>query len=105
MASLPSAIPGRYFLFNEHETAGACLNFLRDQVLFPQDSLAVGHTPDDFYARLNGLVAQTAAGSERVIFTPWLHGERSPVEDRTVRGGWHNLSMRTTTRPHGTCRL
>jgi xylulokinase len=31
-----------------------------------------------------------------VIFTPWLNGERSPVDDHTVRGGWHNLSLRTT---------
>jgi xylulokinase len=30
MALLPSAIPGKYFIANEQETAGACLNFLRD---------------------------------------------------------------------------
>ena len=42
-------------------------------------------------------VAETApAGSNHLIFTPWLHGERSPVDDRTLRGGWHNLSLRTT---------
>jgi len=96
MAALPSAIPGRYFLFNEHETAGACLTFLRDQVLFAEDNLTGAHKPDDFYARVDHLVAATPAGSERVLFTPWLHGERSPVDDRTVRAGWHNLSMRTT---------
>jgi xylulokinase len=28
-----------------------------------------------------------------VIFTPWLYGERTPVEDRFVRGGFHNLSL------------
>ena len=26
---------------------------------------------------------------------PWLNGERSPVEDKVVRGGWLNLSLRT----------
>lgn len=31
-----------------------------------------------------------------MIFTPWLNGERSPVDDHTLRGGWHNLSLRTT---------
>ncbi len=32
-------------------------------------------------------------GSHGVIFTPWLYGERTPVEDRFVRGGFHNLSL------------
>jgi xylulokinase len=32
-----------------------------------------------------------------VLFTPWLNGERSPVDDHTVRGGFHNLSLSTTT--------
>ena len=28
-----------------------------------------------------------------VIFTPWLNGERTPVDDHTIRAGWHNLSL------------
>ena len=35
MAAIPSAIPGRYFIANEQETAGGCLAFLRDNILFP----------------------------------------------------------------------
>jgi len=31
-----------------------------------------------------------------VLFTPWLNGERSPVDDHTIRGGFHNLSLGTT---------
>ena len=30
-----------------------------------------------------------------MIFTPWIAGERSPVDDRNARGGWHNLSVQT----------
>ncbi len=30
--SLPAAIPGRYILTDEQETAGACLNYLRDNI-------------------------------------------------------------------------
>jgi xylulokinase len=37
MASLPSAIPGRYMLTNEQETAGACLTFLRDNLFYHED--------------------------------------------------------------------
>jgi xylulokinase len=31
-----------------------------------------------------------------MIFTPWLYGERTPVDDRLARGGLHNVSLRTT---------
>lgn len=96
MASLPSAIPGRYLLINEHEVAGAALTFLRDSVFFADDGLLPAVAATDAYARLDALAATTAPGSGKVIFTPWLHGERSPVDDHTVRGGWHNLGLRTT---------
>jgi xylulokinase len=90
--SFPSAIPGRYMILDEQECAGACLTFLRDNVFFADDEL---HTaaPFDLWARLDHLVEQTPPGSGGVIFTPWLYGERTPVEDRLVRGGFHNLSL------------
>jgi xylulokinase len=31
-----------------------------------------------------------------VVFTPWLAGERSPVDDRLARAGFHNLSLAST---------
>ena len=96
MASLPSAIPGRYLLINEQETAGACLTTLRDRFLYPEDALDTTPAPPDYYARLEAAADAAPPGSNRLIFTPWLHGERSPVDDRTLRGGWHNVSLRTT---------
>ena len=90
MASLPSAIPGRYFVANEQETAGAALTFLRDHVLFG------GSPPDGAYAEFDRMAGQAPPGSGGVIFTPWLYGERTPVEDRFVRGGFHNLSLSAT---------
>jgi len=87
MASLPSPIPGRYFVANEQETAGAALTFLRDRVLFG------GNPPASAYAEFDRMAAQAPPGSHGVIFTPWLYGERTPVEDRFVRGGFHNLSL------------
>jgi xylulokinase len=96
MASLPSAIPGRYLLINEQETAGACLTMLRDRFLYPDDALANTPAPLDFFARLEAAAEAAPAGSNGLIFTPWLHGERSPVDDRALRGGWQNISLRTT---------
>ena len=42
MASLPSPVPGRYFIADEQETAGAALTFLRDRVLFGDGPPAAG---------------------------------------------------------------
>ncbi len=95
MAALPSAIPGRYLLTNEQECAGVCLTFLRDNLLFPDDELATPR-PADVYPTLDRMAARVAPGSGGVLFTPWLYGERTPVEDHTVRGGFHNLALHTT---------
>ncbi len=83
-AALPSAVPGRYFLANEHEVGGAALLWLRDQAGMIRD-LDEAHE----------LAAASVAGSNRVIFTPWLNGERTPVDDHTIRGGWNNVSLTT----------
>ena len=85
VASIPAALAGRYLIADEHETAGACLTFLRDNLGFAED-----------FEAMNTMVDSVAPGSGRVLFTPWLNGERSPVDDHTIRGGFHNLSLSTT---------
>ena len=57
--------------------------------------------------RLRALIelAETSPpGSGGILFTPWLAGERSPVDDRNARGGWHNLSVRDAQRRPGPLR-
>jgi xylulokinase len=92
LASVPSAIPGRYLLANEQEAAGVCLAELGSW-LFPAGA---GAPPADPYAAMLALAAEVPAGSDGLIFTPWLNGERSPVDDRTVRGGFFNQSLGVT---------
>jgi xylulokinase len=96
LAALPSAIPGRYLLTNEQETAGACLQFLRDNLFFHQDELSTGEKPKNAYKLFDQIAERTPPGSERVIFTPWLYGERAPIDDHLVRGGFFNQSLHTT---------
>lgn len=101
IASIPSGIPGRYLVADEHETGGACLTWLRDNLLYPDDALDPGGpgspgrpgAPGDFFAALNDVAAAVPVGAHGVLFTPWLNGERSPVDDHTIRGGFHNLSL------------
>ena len=42
IATIPSVIPGRYLLANNHETAGVCLQWLRDNVVVQDDGLIDG---------------------------------------------------------------
>lgn len=96
MASLPSALPGRYFVANEQETAGACLVWLRDNLVHPSDALGDHAAPSDFMARLDEAAAGSAPGAGGVLFTPWLYGERCPVADHAVRAAFIGLSLTTT---------
>jgi xylulokinase len=90
VASIPAALPDRYLVADEHETAGACLTFLAD---------LLGEEPGtEAYRRFDEVAAAVPAGAHKTLFTPWLNGERSPVDDHTIRGGFHNLSLSTSRR-------
>ncbi len=98
IATVPGLTKDRYLVANNHETGGACLQWLRDQIIAPADGLYGDHPPPS-YPALTDAAAAVPAGAGGVIFTPWLSGERSPVDDRDARGGFHNLSL-STTRAH-----
>ena len=93
MASVPSAIPGRYILGNEQNIAGGALSFLRDKILYHKDELLKEEAVPDVYKIFDRIVETVPAGSNNLIFTPWLIGERAPVDDHTIRGGLYNLSL------------
>ncbi len=101
-ASLPSSIPGKYFTAIEQETAGATLSFLRDNLLYHKDELLNEEQIDEdklktgVYKIFDQIVETSPAGSNKLIFTPWLWGERAPIEDHTVRGALVNISLKTT---------
>jgi len=92
IASVPGLRPNTYLVANNHETAGICLQWLRDS-FFASDAL---QPPP--YDELVRMAAAAPIGAQGVIFMPWLKGERTPVDDRTLRAGFLNLSL-TTDRP------
>ena len=93
MASIPGFTPRSYLIANNHETGGASLRWLRDCVLRADDGL--GQAPDDYDA-VTSAAAMARPGAGGVIFTPWLKGERSPVEDANLRASFLNVSIQTT---------
>jgi xylulokinase len=101
IASVPGLTPGRFLVADNHDTGGLCLQWLRDNVIGPADGVLDGQVdaPPPSFDALTALAGRVPAGSGDVLFTPWLAGERSPVDDRHARGGFHNLSL-ATTRAH-----
>jgi xylulokinase len=84
IATVPGLDPAHPVVANNHETGGAALRWLLEQVL-----------PGSGYDELVAEAERAPAGSEGVLFTPWLNGERSPVEDKDLRASFLNVSLRT----------
>lgn len=96
IGSFPCSIPDKYFIINEQETAGKCLTWLRDNILYNKDDLLQEECLPNIYQVFDRVVESSRPGSNRLIFTPWLYGERTPVEDHLIRGGLFNLSLENT---------
>jgi xylulokinase len=86
IATVPGVSPQRYLVIDNQDTAGRAFEWLRDGAFGGALS----------YDDLTAAAAKVPPGADRVIFTPWLAGERSPIDDRLARGGFHNLSLATT---------
>lgn len=106
IASILGAIPGGYNYVAEQETSGLCLQWVRDHLALDEIGVFLGarHAADknreyeSLYQFLNKKVEETEPGSGGVIFTPWLHGNRSPREDAHARGMFFNLGLSTGKR-------
>jgi xylulokinase len=89
IATVPGLSNDSYLLVNNQETGAKALEWVRG-------ILAGGGVALD-YDQLSQLASTAEPGSGGVLFTPWLAGERSPVDDRSARGGFTNLALATTT--------
>ena len=69
------------------------MSFLRDNILYHKDELLQEEHVPDVYKIFDRIVEKTPAGANNLIFTPWLFGERSPVDDHSVRGGLYNIQL------------
>ncbi|MDD3840280.1 MAG: FGGY-family carbohydrate kinase [Clostridia bacterium] len=83
IASIVGANPKSFNYFAELETAGKCLEWIKDYLAL------------DKYDYMMHLIKDVPAGSHGVIFTPWLHGNRCPFEDSNARGIFFNISLAT----------
>lgn len=96
LASIPCAVPGRYLLTALQATAGGNLTFLRDNIIYHKDELLQEADVPDIFKVLDQIANRVPAGANGVMYTPWIWGERAPVEDKTLRAGLYNLSLNST---------
>ena len=89
IATVPGLTNDSYLVINNQETGARALEWL-------QGVLAGTGRPMS-YPEMTDLAATSPPGSNGVIFTPWLTGERSPVDDTLARAGFTNLSVTTST--------
>jgi xylulokinase len=84
--------PDKWIIAGEMETGGGALMWFRDA--FCQDEDRQAQTRGiSTYALLSQMAESVPPGSDKLIFLPWLSGERAPVLDHYARGGFVGLSL------------
>ncbi|HEY5111444.1 MAG TPA: FGGY-family carbohydrate kinase [Acidimicrobiales bacterium] len=89
IVSVPGLTNDSYMVIDSQDTGAKALEWL-------QGVLAGTGAPMNF-AEMTSLAATSPPGANRVLFTPWLAGERSPVDNRRIRAGFTNLSITSST--------
>jgi xylulokinase len=95
ITTLPAAMPGRNLVLAQQGTGGECFKFLKDNILFAKDELDIAE-PHDSLEKMNALAASAPPGSRGVLFSPFLTGALTPVDDRHTHASFMNLTLKTT---------
>ncbi|MGA2368400.1 MAG: FGGY-family carbohydrate kinase [Dehalococcoidia bacterium] len=93
IAAIQSADPGKALLLAQMELAGGCLKWLGDQVCRVEKA---DPTIPNIFGYMDEKVMGVPAGSDYLIFMPWMYGERSPIADTYIRSGYLNLTPEHT---------
>ena len=89
--ALCASAPGKWTVMSCTQGAGISLKWLRDTCCLPEvlESEKQGVDP---YVIMDKLASEIPAGSDRLIFLPYMMGERSPHPDPDCRGVFFGLS-------------
>lgn len=104
IAAIVGAQRGRFNYFAEMETAGKCLEWVKDHLALDEigvylEKREVTGSQEAVYTSLYDYLTETVErvppGSGGVLFTPWLHGNRCPFEDPAAAGMFFNIRLNT----------
>ena len=104
IASPVGAISGCYNYVADMETAGKCLEWVKDHLALDEigvyletKDVTSGYESEytTLYDYMSDVIRDLPAGSNGLIFTPWLHGNRCPFEDPDAAGMFFGLRLET----------
>lgn len=91
--SMAHAVPDKWCFLGLALTSGASFKWLRDNI-FPDKKAAMAAAGSDVYDYMTRLAQGAAAGSDGLIFLPYLNGDKTPNNDEHARAVWFGLSQR-----------
>ena len=94
-AAIQSADPDMNLIAGITEAAGSNIQWICDQ-FFKHEKAELG---DGIYEYMDNVIHNVPAGSDHLICTPWMLGERCPVSSTTTRATLFNINP-THTREH-----
>ena len=89
--TLCASVPGKWTVMSCTQAAGLSLKWLRD-TCFITERDAMEKEGKDIYAYMTDLASKVPIGAEKLLFLPYLMGERSPHPDPNCRGVFFGLS-------------
>ncbi len=104
IAATVGAKNGIFNYFAEMETAGKCFEWVKEHLALDEIGIYlkkqdVAESDETLYLSLYDYLSDTVKkcppGSNGVIFTPWLHGNRCPFEDPDASGIFFNIKIDT----------
>lgn len=85
------AVPGAWHVMGVTQAAGLSLKWFKDN--FCQEEMRLAEVDgEDVYEQINREIASVPAGSDRLIYLPYLMGERTPHLDPDCRGVFFGIS-------------
>ena len=97
-----SAKHGYFNYYAELETAGKCFDWVMNHLALDEVGIYLDKkkVTDDveskytsLYDYLSDEISKVPPGANGVIFTPWMHGNRSPFEDSNAAGMFFNIKI------------
>ncbi|HEX2913664.1 MAG TPA: xylulokinase [Chloroflexia bacterium] len=86
------AVPGAWHVMGVTQGAGLSLRWLRDEIAGALEIAAAQEAGRDIYEVMTESAANAPAGSDGLLFLPYLMGERTPILNPDARGVWFGLT-------------
>ncbi|MDR1733399.1 MAG: FGGY-family carbohydrate kinase [Oscillospiraceae bacterium] len=108
VAAIVGADSKAFNYFAEQETAGKCVEWVKDHLALDEINIYLNNTTEKTYKRpdmeetytnlydyMMAVIKDVPVGAGGVLFTPWLHGNRCPFEDANARAMFWGIGLET----------